>query len=516
MLMAADIEVPQHVFVHGFLLGADGRKMSKSLGNVLDPFEVIDEFGTDALRFYLMRDVAFGSDGAVGMDVRPARYEAELANEYGNLASRTIAMIARYRDGGRARRSRPTRRCAPEFAGCPAEVAALLDRAEADAGARADLAARAAPEPLRRGAGAVAAGAGPDAAPDALDQALASLAEGLRVVSVLLRALHAGEHRAAARRARTLPAVDCDGAAFAAQGGGGRWSTLAPLFPKRACTSDRQPHPPGRLRAARRRARRGRRGGGRDADRHGRHRPARRAGRRSRRPRASRRCTPRSGATRTRRPASTTPTWPSWRRSPRTSVRRDRRDRARLLPRLRPARRPAARVRGPDRARARATGKPLVIHTRAADDDTLAMLDAARRRAPGDPALLLDGRADRRVPRARDWWISFAGNVTYPKARRPARRARCASRPSGCWSRPTRPICRRRRVRGKPNEPANVVQTARALAVERRVAYDELEATIERQPRRCSDGEQRARHGLALARARARPELPRRLATSST
>ena len=66
MLMAADLAVPQHVFVHGFLLGSDGRKMSKSLGNVLDPFDVIDAFGTDALRFYLMRDVAFGSDGASG------------------------------------------------------------------------------------------------------------------------------------------------------------------------------------------------------------------------------------------------------------------------------------------------------------------------------------------------------------------------------------------------------------------------------------------------------------------
>ena len=99
MLMAAELPVPQHVFVHGFLLGADGRKMSKSLGNVLDPFEVMEQYGTDALRFYLMRDVAFGGDGAVGMDAVRSRYESELANEYGNLASRTIAMIARYRDG---------------------------------------------------------------------------------------------------------------------------------------------------------------------------------------------------------------------------------------------------------------------------------------------------------------------------------------------------------------------------------------------------------------------------------
>src|SRR4030088_549142 len=99
LLMAAELAVPQHVFVHGFLLGADGRKMSKSLGNVLDPFEVMSEFGTDALRFYLMRDVAFGGDGAVGMDAVRSRYDSELANEYGNLASRTIAMLLRYRDG---------------------------------------------------------------------------------------------------------------------------------------------------------------------------------------------------------------------------------------------------------------------------------------------------------------------------------------------------------------------------------------------------------------------------------
>src|SRR5207247_9930648 len=99
LLMAAELPLPEHVFVHGFLLGADGRKMSKSLGNVLDPFEVSDDLGTDALRFYLMRDVPFGSDGAVGTDAVRARYEAELANEYGNLASRTIAMITRYREG---------------------------------------------------------------------------------------------------------------------------------------------------------------------------------------------------------------------------------------------------------------------------------------------------------------------------------------------------------------------------------------------------------------------------------
>ena len=99
MLMAAGIDLPRQVFIHGFLLGHDGRKMSKSLGNVLDPFEVIDRFGTDALRYYLMRDVAFGEDGSVSMDGVERRYETELANDLGNLASRTTAMVRRYRDG---------------------------------------------------------------------------------------------------------------------------------------------------------------------------------------------------------------------------------------------------------------------------------------------------------------------------------------------------------------------------------------------------------------------------------
>ena len=98
MLMAADVEVPRHLFMHGFLL-MQGEKMSKSLGNVLDPFQVMDMFGTDALRYYCLREVSFGQDGSVSTEGFEARYNTELANEYGNLANRTLAMIARYRDG---------------------------------------------------------------------------------------------------------------------------------------------------------------------------------------------------------------------------------------------------------------------------------------------------------------------------------------------------------------------------------------------------------------------------------
>ena len=88
----------ERVAIHGYLLMGE-HKMSKSLGNVLDPFQVIDLYGEDALRFYVLREVRFGQDGEVSPEGFETRYTTELANEYGNLASRTLAMIERYRDG---------------------------------------------------------------------------------------------------------------------------------------------------------------------------------------------------------------------------------------------------------------------------------------------------------------------------------------------------------------------------------------------------------------------------------
>ncbi|MET0835668.1 MAG: methionine--tRNA ligase, partial [Thermoleophilaceae bacterium] len=98
MLMAAGIEVPRRVTIHGFLLLGE-HKMSKSLGNVIDPIQVVDLYGADALRFYLLREVRFGQDGEVSPEAFERRYTSELANEYGNLCSRTLAMVERYRDG---------------------------------------------------------------------------------------------------------------------------------------------------------------------------------------------------------------------------------------------------------------------------------------------------------------------------------------------------------------------------------------------------------------------------------
>src|SRR5918997_4352162 len=98
LLMAAGIEVPEKVAIHGYLLLGE-HKMPKPPGNVIEPFQVAELYGADALRFYVLREVSFGSDGEVGPEGFETRYTTELANEYGNLASRTLAMIGRYRDG---------------------------------------------------------------------------------------------------------------------------------------------------------------------------------------------------------------------------------------------------------------------------------------------------------------------------------------------------------------------------------------------------------------------------------
>jgi methionyl-tRNA synthetase len=77
----------------------DDRKISKSLGNVIDPLDLIDVYGSDAVRFWALRSVSFGQDGSASVDALHERYERELGNDLGNLVSRTTAMVARYRDG---------------------------------------------------------------------------------------------------------------------------------------------------------------------------------------------------------------------------------------------------------------------------------------------------------------------------------------------------------------------------------------------------------------------------------
>ena len=126
---------------------------------MLDPFEVMDRFGTDALRYYCFREVSFGQDGGVSTTTFGERYETELANEFGNLASRTLNMLGRYRDG-----AVPAVEVDPALGdglrGAREEVSRAARPGGDHAGAGAHLAARAAAEPLRRGERALAAGQG--------------------------------------------------------------------------------------------------------------------------------------------------------------------------------------------------------------------------------------------------------------------------------------------------------------------------------------------------------------------
>ena len=98
MLMAAELEPPKQVFGHGWLL-VGGEKMSKSKLTGIAPEQITDAFGSDAFRYYFMKAIGFGSDGSFSWEDLSARYNSELANGFGNLASRTIAMINRYFDG---------------------------------------------------------------------------------------------------------------------------------------------------------------------------------------------------------------------------------------------------------------------------------------------------------------------------------------------------------------------------------------------------------------------------------
>lgn len=127
MLMAAGVDVPRGVFAHGWLL-VGGEKMSKSKLTGIAPTEITDVFGSDAYRFYFLSAIAFGQDGSFSWEDLSARYQAELANGFGNLASRTTAMIERYFEG-----------IVPP-AGSYAEADLHIQKTVADAAAAADAA----------------------------------------------------------------------------------------------------------------------------------------------------------------------------------------------------------------------------------------------------------------------------------------------------------------------------------------------------------------------------------------
>ena len=97
-LMSAGIPLPDRVFAHGFLFNA-GEKMSKSVGNVLDPFVLVNAFGVDPVRHYLLREVPFGQDGNYSIDSFVTRVNADLANDIGNLAQRSLSMLGKHLGG---------------------------------------------------------------------------------------------------------------------------------------------------------------------------------------------------------------------------------------------------------------------------------------------------------------------------------------------------------------------------------------------------------------------------------
>jgi methionyl-tRNA synthetase len=97
-LMSAGVELPRRVFAHGFLFNR-GEKMSKSVGNVVDPFNLADQYGVDQMRYFFLREVPFGQDGSYNHEAIVARINADLANDLGNLAQRSLSMIAKQYQG---------------------------------------------------------------------------------------------------------------------------------------------------------------------------------------------------------------------------------------------------------------------------------------------------------------------------------------------------------------------------------------------------------------------------------
>ena len=157
-LMSAGIELPKRVFAHGFLYNR-GEKMSKSVGNVVDPFDLVKAYGVDQVRYFFLREVAFGQDGNYSHEAIVNRINADLANDLGNLAQRSLSMIAQELRGQDARartRSRmPTRRSSRRPTRIYAKAREAMDRQAHQALPRRRVGRGGGCQPLLRGRGAV-------------------------------------------------------------------------------------------------------------------------------------------------------------------------------------------------------------------------------------------------------------------------------------------------------------------------------------------------------------------------
>jgi methionyl-tRNA synthetase len=235
LLLSAGYELPEHLFIHGYLkLG--GEKMSKTRGNVMDPFPLIEAYGADPFRFYCFREVNFGQDGMVGEESFKARYNSELANDLGNLLSRSTSMIGKYRGGavpqpaGRPPAASPL---AAEAGQTAADVRGQLE--EMDLSGALDTAwvfvrrlNRYVEEqaPWKQAKEADAA---------ALDATLYDLAEGLRLLAVLLHAFMPATADAILVRLGIVPlaeAVAWTEAVWGLLPAGSQVVVGAPLFPR--------------------------------------------------------------------------------------------------------------------------------------------------------------------------------------------------------------------------------------------------------------------------------------------
>ena len=492
MLMAADIEVPRRVGIHGFLLLGE-HKMSKSLGNVIEPFQVAEIYGADALRFYLMREVSFGSDGEVSPEGFETRYTTELANEYGNLASRTLAMIARYRDGV-VPDGEPPAGAPGEFDGLAEAVRGRLDAIELTAALdeiwqRVKLLNRYVQdeEPWQLSKD--------ESAAERLDQVLYSLAEGLRVVSCCCtRSCPARPSGCCARWVRkTLrssePSSGRSAAALRSRRSGSSsraWSRLRSSLR----SSPRPDARAGQLPVI-------------DTHCHLDHCDAGTAElvERARAAGLTRLATVGTDAASIERALQAAgeheEVYAIVGRHPHETSGFD----AAAVEEIeRLAADPKVRAIGEtgldyyrdhaprdDQRRAFEAqlelagrlGLPVAIHTRAAEEDTFALLREHDDRLPA--VILHCFSAPDRLGECveRGYLCSFAGNVTYPKATDLQQAAREV--PDELLLVETdSPYLSPQPVRGKRNEPANVVHTARHLAELRGVDYAELEQTVER------------------------------------